>query len=79
MQHIIYCKSGLVNALVDFIVCHCVIDCFRLALIGVANQPVRRAADSTATPVQNVCVNHRGANVAMAQEFLYCPNVVPIG
>ena len=59
MQHTMYCKSRLVNALVDFIVCHCVIDCFRLALIGVANQPIRRAADSAATPVQNMCVNRR--------------------
>jgi len=40
-------------------------------------ETVRRALDTTATAVEDVRVNHCRRNVAMAEEFLHGPDIVP--
>ncbi len=55
------------------------IGCFRLALIGIASQPIRRAADTPPAAVQNMGVDHGRADVLVAQEFLHRADVVTIG
>ena len=37
---------------------------------------VERAADAEAAAVEDVGVNHGGGNIAMAEQFLDCSNVV---
>jgi hypothetical protein len=39
---------------------------------------VGRALDGAWAPVQDVCVDHGGADVLVAEEFLNCPDVVAV-
>jgi len=39
---------------------------------------VGRASDGAWAPVQDVCVDHGGADILVAEEFLNCPNVVAV-
>jgi hypothetical protein len=41
-------------------------------------QPVRRASDSGGAAVQHVRVDHRGAHIAVAQQFLNRADVVAV-
>jgi hypothetical protein len=41
-------------------------------------QTIRRATNAQCTPVQDVRVNHRRADIGMAEQFLDRPNVVPV-
>ncbi len=59
-------------------VSHGVIDCFRLALIGATRQPVGRAADAAPAPVEDMGVDHRRANVLVAEQFLDGADVVTV-
>ena len=45
------------------------IGCFSRALIGIANQPVSRTADSAAASVQNVWLYRRSTNALVAKSF----------
>jgi hypothetical protein len=40
--------------------------------------PVDRAFDGSATPVENVCVDHRSPHVAVAQQLLHRAYVVAV-
>jgi hypothetical protein len=42
-----------------------------------ASQPIDRAPHSTRAPRQDVCIHHRCADVRVAQELLYGPDIVP--
>jgi len=39
---------------------------------------VRRAPDEPSSLVQDVCVDHRGVDVAVPQQFLDRPDIVPV-
>jgi hypothetical protein len=41
-----------------------------------ASKSVDRAANSGRSPIKDMGVDHRRLDVAVAQEFLNCPNVV---
>ena len=41
-------------------------------------EQVGRATDTPSSPIQDVCVDHRCADVAMTEQFLDGPDVVPI-
>lgn len=62
-------------------ICHAslyVIGRFSLTLIKPASQSFGRATNSPRTSVQNMGVNHRLANVAMAQQFLHSACVLAV-
>jgi len=50
-----------------------------LALIGQASQSVCRTGDAASAAVQDVGVNHRRANVLVAQQFLHGAETSAIG
>ena len=39
---------------------------------------VQRALHSQPRPIQHVCINHRGADVLMSEQFLHGANVIAI-
>jgi hypothetical protein len=41
-------------------------------------QPVHGAPHPQPSPIEDVRVNHGRAHVPVPQEFLYCPDVIPI-
>jgi hypothetical protein len=41
-------------------------------------QTIRRAPHAQRIPIQDVCVNHRRADIRMAEQFLNCSSVVPV-
>jgi len=47
--------------------------------LGSGHQTIRGTADSSASPVQNVGVNHRRFDVTVAKEFLHGPDIIAIG
>ena len=62
-------------------ICHTslyVIGRFSLTLIKPASQNFGRATNSPPTSVQNMGVNHRRANAAMARQFLHSAYVVAV-
>ena len=42
------------------------------------NQPVCRAPDSFSSAIQDVSINHRGANVAVPQKLLHGPDIISV-
>ena len=42
------------------------------------SQPVHGAPHAEPSTIEDVRVNHRRAHVPVPQEFLYCPDVIPI-
>ena len=42
------------------------------------SEPIRRAADSTPTPIQDMGVDHRRAHVLVSKKLLNRPNIVTI-
>lgn len=57
----------------------CALGSFSLALTRRLSQDVCGTANASSATVQNVCVNHRRANVLMAQKFLHRADVVALG
>ena len=45
-------------------------------LFGNKTVEIRRAADAVSAPIENVSIDHRRPNVAVAEEFLYGKDVV---
>jgi hypothetical protein len=49
-----------------------------MVLEVIQEHPVGRAPDTGGTPVEDVGVDHRGAHVPMAEQFLDGPDVVAL-
>ncbi len=52
--------------------------CFSPALLGIADQPIGRTANSTPAPVEHMGVDYPRPIVALAHEFLHRSNVVSV-
>jgi hypothetical protein len=50
----------------------------RESSVSCRENAVGRASDGTWAPVQDVCVDHGGADVLVAEEFLNCPDVMAV-
>ncbi len=48
-----------------------------IGIIHHSSEAIRRAANTAPTPIQNVSVDHRYADVFVTQKFLNCANIVP--